>query len=336
MQAKIRIEQARQIYLGELHRCDSVGMVNVVRAQLTYYLGRPHEAIRHLHSVKLVCSDGSLVREYALGLEGWIYASIGHFTQAKYQLVELVRRTEMMMGTGSVLAAAAMQMLVPIEIEIEDLEEAERLLDCADAIYEEVGEEERGIGDSTERERAMLSSVIGEIDSALEHASSAVLMSERQFGTHHPWYAESLLVLSEVQTDLWDFESARALQLEALGIISDTFGENHRQVAWALRGICETEHSRGDLEAALEHCQRAASIYPAVGLEQTPTYQRTLADLGAVHCDRGEWNRGLEHLQRALKLCEELYDPLHNYCQDIVSDIDGCVEDLLAAQPTPP
>jgi tetratricopeptide (TPR) repeat protein len=124
--------------------------------------------------------------------------------------------------------------------------------------------------------------------------------------------ASRVLALEPAHRELGDLKGALEDLERARDILAAVFGEDHHQVAGALRERGATRREMGDLEGALEDLERGQRILCGLGMRAQWSLHGILLEEARVHRHAHRFEAGIERIQRAIGMVALTAGPLHH------------------------
>jgi serine/threonine-protein kinase len=190
------------------------------------------------------------------------------------------------------------------------------LFDEADALYREVLEVDRRVGNER-----LLASHLSDYSASLYQAGryveaqrtgeESLTLHRTLYGPAHTLVATSLLNLGTVYMALGEYDSAEELLRECLAIRRQLLGEEHPHVALALSNLGHLMRSAGRLDEAEGAHRQALSIRRAALGPSHPDVATTLNNLGVVLYFDGRYDEAAETFEQVVPLWREVYGDRH-------------------------
>ena len=147
---------------------------------------------------------------------------------------------------------------------------------------------------------------------ALEIARKALTLSRKELHPLHPFTAEALEQIGDLQADTADFVEAESHYLQALKIWEALFGENGAEYGLrSLQGLARLYEDIRAIGKASLYYERALRIQQIATGRESPELAQILENLGRVFHHLGDLERAEQYLTRALAIIEQTHGRNH-------------------------
>jgi tetratricopeptide (TPR) repeat protein/tRNA A-37 threonylcarbamoyl transferase component Bud32 len=241
------------------------------------------------------------------------------FTQLVFNVGQLQTRHEealsLLVGAEAAVARAGATLTLRIELETAigavefgrgRFEEATRRYDRAQALVLESGDPDDPRLRTIFNNHGAVMLSLGRLDEAREQLLRALEHNRRAFGPHHPYVADPLLNLGNLELEGGNGASALARYREALTILQGVPNQNRRRIANVLSNATAAAVHVGDVEAAERYGSKARTEMIEVFGPDHPNVAAPLDGLGMAALVRGDLTTSAQHFARAVALLEPL------------------------------
>lgn len=228
----------------------------------------------------------------------------------------------LLVGAEAAVARAGAAPVLRIELEVTigsvefsggRFEEAARRYDRAQALILEAGDPD------DPRLRAILNNhgavmiSLGRLDEARAQLLRALEHNRRAFGPHHPYVADPLLNLGNLELERGHGANALAHYGEALAILQGVPNQNRRRIASVRSNAAVAAVYVGDLDTATRYGTQSLTEMEAMFGPEHPLLAAPLDALGMVATARGDLDAAALRFERAVAVLGSLGKQHPNY-----------------------
>jgi len=275
----------------------------------------PPAAERHLREAVTAAGEGKDDRLLAEAFTQLLF-NVGQ-VQARYE-----EALSLAVGAEAAIARAGATPTLRIELEVTlgsiefgrgRFEEATRRYDRGQALILESGDPDDPRLRTIFNNYGAVMISLGRHEEAREQLVRALGHDRRAYGSHHPYVADPLLNLGNLELERGDGASALARYAEALAILQGVPNQNRRRIAGVLSNAAVAAVHVGDLETATRHGTTALAEMQAIFGPKHPMVAAPLDALGMVAMTKSDLVTAAERFEQAVALLEPLGKQHPNY-----------------------
>ncbi|HLT89432.1 MAG TPA: serine/threonine-protein kinase [Woeseiaceae bacterium] len=248
---------------------------------------------------------------YSLDALAHLYGRQGRHAEARDLRAELLELNTRLHGAESWQVAASLNGLGAAELDLDNFEEAERLLQQAATLERKLLPPAHPSLANTLGLLAAVELNLGRPERAEPLQREELAIRIAAFGEEHPDVALSYDQLGITLTRLNRLDEAARLYDRTLELRRRTLGERHTQVADTLTNITALIYQMGDLETAIARQEEALGIYRESFGETHPRVLNAMSNLGFLLTELGRYDEAGEVLERTLALRREALGEEH-------------------------
>lgn len=178
---------------------------------------------------------------------------------------------------------------------------------------------------STMTQRVVSHNQRGEFLQALDASSEAIRLAQRAIGTRHLFYINTLFMQATTLSLAGDPQARQRIE-EVLTLATDSLGPGHPRIAQFLVSRAEMQLAAGDRDTALAGYIEALQIAREAEGDQSPAVVGMLEHVGARLILARQPAEGLQYLEEARKIHENLGDKSSDLNKLLTSEAEALIQ----------